>query len=99
MNNASIIARLDSLFHKVEKLMAENKLLKHENVELKKDNEQLKRINNIQKNSLDVLEEKEKMTNIAQVVSNLPDDEKKALKKAINQQIKEIDQCLKLLNI
>lgn len=97
MSNQLIIERLTTISGKALRLINENKSLSQIINDLKLELTGLKKINEIQKNSLEILEQKNKMTNIASIVSSMSDEEKKEVKKTIASQIKEIDKCLKLL--
>jgi len=99
MSNDLLIERLDQLYQKIALIKEENLRLQMLNQEIKKENETVKRINTIQKNSIEILEQRKKISNIAETVSNFPQIDKQALRKSINEQIREIDKCLKLLKI
>jgi len=97
MSNANIIAKLDRIAQRASALIDENNVLRQELENSKFEIKKLKNINEVQKNSIDILEQKNKLTNIASVVSSWSEEEKKGIKKTINLQIREIDKCLKLL--
>lgn len=97
--NQSALEKLDKLIQQVEKTVAEKKMLQDEVLALKENIKSIQEENKIQKNHLEVLEQQNKMVNIARVVSNFDDSEKKSIKKLISTQIKEIDQCIKLLKL
>jgi hypothetical protein len=97
MSNQLIIERLAAISSKTTRLIAENKLMEQTVNELRAELLGLKKINEIQKNSLEILEQKNKMTNIASIVSSMSEEEKNGIQKSISLQIKEIDKCLKLL--
>jgi len=97
MANESILNKLDLIAEKTSSIIDENKKLKQQNGEANLLIKKLKNINEVQKNSLEILEQKNKLTNIASIVSTLSDEDKIGLKKTLSIQIKEIDKCLKLL--
>jgi hypothetical protein len=97
MANESILNKLDLIAEKTSSIIDENKKLKQQNGEANLLIKKLKKINEVQKNSLEILEQKNKLTNIASIVSTLSDEDKIGLKKTLSIQIKEIDKCLKLL--
>lgn len=97
MANESILNKLDLIAEKTSSIIDENKKLKQQNGEANLLIKNLKKINEVQKNSLEILEQKNKLTNIASIVSTLSDEDKIGLKKTLSIQIKEIDKCLKLL--
>ncbi len=99
IGNKEVIDRLDLVYKQMVNLINENKALVAEAAKLRNENTLFKKVNNIQKNSIENLEEKEKMSNIAMIISQFDFSEKQALKKAIQEQIKEINQCLKLLKV
>lgn len=99
MQNDLLIQRLDQLYQKIALIKEENLRLQTLNQEIKKENETVKRINTIQKNSIEILEQRKKISIIAETVSNWSQTDKLALKKSINEQIREIDKCLKLLKV
>ena len=97
MANDLLIMRLNAIAEKTSALIDENNNLSNDNKNLVTEISQLKKIVAVQKNSIEILEQKNKLTNIASIVSSLSEDEKKDIKKSISFQIKEIDKCLKLL--
>jgi hypothetical protein len=97
MANESILNKLDLIAEKTSSIIDENKKIKQQNGEANLLIKKLKKINEVQKNSLEILEQKNKLTNIASIVSTLSDEDKIGLKKTLSIQIKEIDKCLKLL--
>ena len=97
MANDLLITRLNAIAEKTSALIDENNNLGNDNNNLVTEISQLKKIVAVQKNSIEILEQKNKLTNIASIVSSLSEDEKKDIKKSISFQIKEIDKCLKLL--
>ena len=97
MANESNLNKLDLIAEKTSSIIDENKKLKQQNGEANLLIKKLKNINEVQKNSLEILEQKNKLTNIASIVSTLSDEDKIGLKKTLSIQIKEIDKCLKLL--
>ena len=97
MANDLLITRLNAIAEKTSALIDENNNLSNDNKNLVTEISQLKKIVAVQKNSIEILEQKNKLTNIASIVSSLSEDEKKDIKKSISFQIKEIDKCLKLL--
>jgi soluble cytochrome b562 len=93
------LEKLDKLILEVQKNVQDKKRLSNELTELNKKIKNLQEENKNQKNKLEVLEQQNKMVNIARVVSNLDEEEKKSLQHQISLQIKEIDQCIKLLKL
>lgn len=97
MSNKSILNKLDLIAQRASSIIDENSELRKQFNEAKAEIKKLKNINEVQKNSIEILEQKNKLTNIASIVSTLSEEDKKGLKKSISNQIKEIDKCLKLL--
>ena len=91
------IDKLDKLIQKAQQLVLENNELKLNINDLKSQVSQLTEENKNQKNQLEDFNQQNKMVNIARVVSNLNEDQKKSIKQEISRQIKEIEQCIKLL--
>ena len=97
MANQSILNKLDLIAAKTSSIIDENNKLKQQFAEAHVLIKKLKNINEVQKNSIEILEQKNKLTNIASIVSTLSEEDKIGLKKTLSIQIKEIDKCLKLL--
>lgn len=94
----------DLIHTKLQGIFDKTKILKEENINLKAIIHELhaqtaaiKKIIDIQKNTIEKLEQQNNLTNIASKVNLLSDEEKKRLKSAISEQIKEINHCLTLL--
>ena len=89
--------KLDEIKLKVAKLLSELHARKNREAELEKQNLELKNIIENQKNTIIILEERNKIIKLAESLSNSKTDIHE-LKKKVNEYIKEIDECIRLLS-
>jgi regulator of replication initiation timing len=89
--------RLQSIRHKVEKLLAENESLKTENSALTDRLHSLEKTMELQKNTIGELTEQNKMIKLAKNLS-LSGSDGFDVKIKINELVREIDRCIDLLN-
>lgn len=82
---------------KVMNLMDELQKLKGEVNQLKKEKENLKKEIEEKQQSIEILEEKNKIAKLAEGI-HLSKLDMKSVKIEINRQIREIDECIRLLN-
>lgn len=64
---------------------------------LQKENRHLRNLTEVQKNTIKDVEEKNKISKLADVITT-DEKEVKILKSKINEYIRDIDKCIKLLN-
>jgi len=95
MNQNSLLTTEIKL--KVFKLLEQNKKLSTSNMELKNEVADLKKYVQNQKNSIEQLEDNNKIIKLANEM-HLSDSEKKQLKIEITEKIKLIDECIKMLS-
>lgn len=88
---------IDEIKLKVVKLLSEVERMKAHESELLKSNHELKNIIENQKNIILRLEERNKIIKLAESLSNSKTDIHE-LKKKVNEYIKEIDECIRLLS-
>jgi len=89
--------KLDEIKLKVAKLLSELHARKIRETDLEKQNLELKNIIENQKNTILILEERNKIIKLAESLSNSKTDIHE-LKKKVNEYIKEIDECIRLLS-
>jgi gas vesicle protein len=89
--------KLDEIKLKVVKLLADLNTRKNRENELESQNLELKNIIENQKNTILILEERNKIIKLAELLSNSKTDIHE-LKKKVNEYIKEIDECIRLLS-
>lgn len=89
--------KLDEIKLKVAKLLSELNAKKIREKELEKQNLELKNSIENQKKSILILEERNKIIKLAESLSNSKSDIQE-LKKKVNEYIKEIDECIRLLS-
>jgi regulator of replication initiation timing len=88
---------IDEIKLKVVKLLSEVEGMKIHESELLRSNHELKNIIENQKNIILRLEERNKIIKLAESLSNSKTDIHE-LKKKVNEYIKEIDECIRLLS-
>jgi C4-dicarboxylate-specific signal transduction histidine kinase len=93
----SLNHRLIELKKRLEVLISEHSDLRTSNEELKGEIRRLRNLSDIQKNTIKDLEEKNKLSKIASVIVSETDDSK-LLKLKINEYLRDIDKCIKMLN-
>ena len=89
--------KLDEIKLKVAKLLLELNAKKNREKDLVKQNLELKNTIENQKNTILILEERNKIIKLAESLSNSKTDIHE-LKKTVNEYIKEIDECIRLLS-
>ena len=89
--------KFDEIKLKVLKLLSELNEKKVEIKELEKQNLDLKSTIENQKKSILILEDRNKIIKLAESLSNSKSDIQE-LKKSVNEYIKEIDECIRLLS-
>ena len=89
--------KLDEIKLKVAKLLSELNAKKIHEKELEKQNIEFKNTIENQKNTILILEERNKIIKLAESLSNSKSDIHE-LKKMVNGYIKEIDECIRLLS-
>lgn len=93
------VERLQSLSVKVSKIIAEKRLLTNKNLQLEKELEDLKTQLAAEKQKTVELNNKMKIIKLAQNIgSGESGNESTELKRKINEYIKEIDNCIAILN-
>jgi predicted nucleic acid-binding Zn-ribbon protein len=93
------LQQLEGIHGKVSRLLQQNNELSKANFQLKKENEMLKNLLKERNEKLAENENQLEMLKLAKSVSvNGGEEDKTALKKKINELIKEIDHCVGLLN-
>lgn len=98
-SNRPIIKQLDQLIVKAKQLNEENQNRAKKIQALEERLAILENELKNQKNHLEDFKQRNKMVNIASIVSNITEGEKKEAVKLISRQIKDIDQCIKLLKL
>ncbi|MFY8021559.1 MAG: hypothetical protein ACOVP1_10185 [Bacteroidia bacterium] len=89
--------QLQEIKLKVIYLVEELQTLKKEVNELKKEKEKLKKELEEKQQSIEILEEKNKIAKLAEGI-HLSKLDMKSVKTEINRQLREIDECIRLLN-
>ncbi len=90
---------VSSLHSKVEKIMHLHKSSEDDLIKLMNENNELKAVINHQQEQIANLEEKHKVMKIASSLSGAVSDEKTTgMKLKINELVREIDNCIALLN-
>jgi hypothetical protein len=93
------LQQLEGIHGKVSRLLQQNSELNKANFQLKEENEMLKNLLKERNEKLAENENQFEMLKLAKSVSvNGGEEDKTALKKKINELIKEIDHCVGLLN-
>jgi uncharacterized phage infection (PIP) family protein YhgE len=93
------LQQLEGIHGKVSRLLQQNSELNKANFQLKEENELLKSLLKERNEKLAENENQLEMLKLAKSVSvNGGEEDKTALKKKINELIKEIDHCVGLLN-
>jgi regulator of replication initiation timing len=82
---------------KVIYLMEELQMLRNEVNQLKNEKEKLKKEIVEKQQSIEILEEKNKIAKLAEGI-HLSKQDMKSVKTEINRQLREIDECIRLLN-
>ena len=82
---------------KVIYLMEELQMLRNEVNQLKNEKEKLKKEIEEKQQSIEILEEKNKIAKLAEGI-HLSKLDMKSVKTEINRQLREIDECIRLLN-
>ena len=90
-------AYIKGLTEKVERLARLQSELTEQNVKLKAENETLRMSFDEQKNTLERLQEENKVVKIAKAVTE-DDEDRKNQKKRLNELVREVDKCIALLN-
>jgi hypothetical protein len=90
--------RVNDIYLKVQNLVQLQMTLAAENQSLSTKNKQLTKL--LDENDLKIrqLEEKNKMTRIAQSLTNGPKQSSQDLKLKINELVREVDKCMAMLN-
>lgn len=94
MEEASIL--ISGIEYKIKILAENNKALLEENAELKEQNSELNNLVQKQQNELNSLEEKAAILKVSKTFGS--DTDRQSAKIKINELVREIDQCLNLLN-
>jgi chromosome segregation ATPase len=97
MKNSELTFQADEIKLKVVKLLKQFHELKQKHSNLEKETHSLKIIVENQKNTLSTLEERNKIIKLADSLSNSKEDIHE-LKKKVNEYIREIDECIRLLS-
>lgn len=94
MEDASIL--ISGIEYKIKILAENNESLLKENVKLKAQNSELNDLAQKQQNELDLLEEKIAVLKVSKTFGS--DTDRQGAKIKIDELVREIDQCLNLLN-
>ena len=95
--NNNLTERLREIKRKFTLLVQKQEELKAHVEFLQKENKTLRNLSEIQKNTIKDIEEKNKISKLASIIAS-DESEAKKLKTKINQYIRDIDNCIKLLN-
>ena len=95
--NIDIAARLQDIKKHLVLLLEREIELKGQIETLREENKKLKNLTEVQKNTIKDVEEKNKISKLAEVIVT-DEAEAKALKTKINEYLRDIDKCIKLLN-
>jgi len=95
MNNDSLL--ISEIKLKVIKLLNQNKILVEKHNNLQNEINILKKTVENQKNSIEHLEDNNKIVKLANEMQ-LSDSDKKKLKNDLTEKIKQIDECIKMLS-
>lgn len=96
-DNISIADRLQRIKRQLVLLMERDQELEKQIETLKEENRKLKNLAEVQKNTIKDVEEKNKISKLAGVIVT-DEAEGKVLKNKINEYLRDIDKCIKLLN-
>lgn len=94
MENASIL--ISGIEYKIKVLAEKNKTLFNENEKLKQKNSELNNLVQKQQNEIELLKEKVAVLEVSKTFGS--DTERQSAKNKINVLVREIDECLNLLN-
>ncbi len=94
MEEASVL--ISGIEYKIKVLAENNKALLEENAKLKQQNSELDNLVQKQQNELNSLEEKAAILKVSKTFGS--DTDRQSAKIKINELVREIDQCLNLLN-
>ena len=95
--NIGIAERLQEIKKQLVLLLEREIELKGQIETLREENKKLKNLTEVQKNTIKDVEEKNKISKLAEVIVT-DEAEAKALKTKINEYLRDIDKCIKLLN-
>lgn len=95
MSNLQAISTLISL--KVKQLIKERQLLLDQVNTLENENKRLQNEISSQKNTITALEERNKIVKLAESLRDSGGNDVRELKKVLNEYIRDIDECIRLL--
>lgn len=95
--NTNLTERLKEIKRKFSLLVQKQEELKAQVEFLQKENKSLRNLSEVQKNTIKDIEEKNKISKLAGIIAS-DELEAKKLKIKINEYIRDIDNCIKLLN-
>jgi predicted RNase H-like nuclease (RuvC/YqgF family) len=94
MEDASIL--ISGIQYKIKVMAEKNKVLFEENAKLKQQNSELENLVHQQKEELIQMEEKIAVLKVSKTIGS--DNERQSARTKINELVREIDECLNLLN-
>ena len=94
MKDTSIL--ISGIEYKIKMLAEKNKSLSEENKILKQKQSEINALVHLQQNELDLLKEKTSVLEVSKTFGS--DTERQSAKNTINELVREIDECLNLLN-
>ncbi len=96
-DNINLPERLQNIKKQLLLLIEREDELKNQIEVLREENKKLKNLTEVQKNTIKDVEEKNKISKLAEVIVT-DEAEAKVLKTKINEYLRDIDKCIKLLN-
>lgn len=96
-DNRNLSQRLLSIKKQLIELVEREQKLKAQIVLLHEENRKLKNLCEVQKNTIKDVEEKNKISKLAEVIVQ-DEAEAKVLKTKINEYLRDIDKCIKMLS-